>query len=144
MKTIYYAEVDQSGKVAQTGMVVCPSIEGLAPFFEGKLIELPTPIQNPDDFFFNGHSLVKKPESPGGHFAYNYGTNQWEKDVPSAWAAIRARRDSELNATDWVITKYKEASSPVPEDWLVYRQSLRDISKQDDPFNIVWPVRPRS
>ena len=144
MKTVYYAEVDQSGKVLQTGMTVCPSIEGLVPFFKGKLIELSSPIHNPDEFFFNGYSLVEKPKSPGEHYKYNYGTNQWEKDELSAWAAVRNRRDNELNATDWVITKYKEVSSSVPEDWLIYRQALRDITNQADPFNVSWPTKPAS
>lgn len=29
-----------------------------------------------------------------------------------------------------------------PNDWCDYRQALRDITNQPDPFNIVWPTKP--
>lgn len=28
------------------------------------------------------------------------------------------------------------------EQWLIYRQALRDITNQVDPDNIIWPVKP--
>jgi hypothetical protein len=27
-------------------------------------------------------------------------------------------------------------------EWIAYRQALRDITDQQDPFNIIWPIKP--
>lgn len=52
----------------------------------------------------------------------------------------RAKRDGLLMATDWIVIKSLETSSPVPAEYLTYRQALRDLPSQSDfPTNIVWP-----
>lgn len=56
------------------------------------------------------------------------------------WSAIRAQRDALLTACDW--TQIPDSPKYQDEGWLIYRQALRDITEQTDPFNIVWPVRP--
>ena len=58
------------------------------------------------------------------------------------WANVRAKRDHLLQATDWVILRANEQGTPVLPEWVEYRQSLRDITDQVDPFNIIWPVEP--
>lgn len=53
--------------------------------------------------------------------------------------AIRAERNAKLTACDW--TQLPDA--PVDaEAWAEYRQALRDITDQPDPFAIVWPQTP--
>lgn len=55
------------------------------------------------------------------------------------WAMVRLERNSLLAACDW--TQLSDA----PVDnliWAVYRQSLRDITLQPDPFSIFWPTSP--
>lgn len=60
-------------------------------------------------------------------------------DTEDAWANIRASRNVMLVNSDW--TQLPDA--PVnTAAWAVYRQELRDITLQDDPFNIVWPTAP--
>ena len=54
------------------------------------------------------------------------------------WAAIRQQRDTLISATDWRVLP----DQPVSQPWISYRQALRDITLQADPFNIVWPVAP--
>jgi hypothetical protein len=56
------------------------------------------------------------------------------------WAIIRLERDRKLQATDW------RASSDLTlsDDWKNYRQALRDVPTQSDPFNITWPTAPSS
>jgi hypothetical protein len=50
-----------------------------------------------------------------------------------------AERNAKLFASDWT----QVADAPVDaEAWAVYRQELRDITEQPDPFNIVWPDQP--
>ena len=55
------------------------------------------------------------------------------------WQQVREQRNDLLTACDW--TQLPDA----PVDavaWAAYRQALRDITDQADPFNIVWPISP--
>lgn len=55
------------------------------------------------------------------------------------WAEVRADRNGRLLACDW--TQLPDA--PVDATpWATYRQALRDITTQPDPFNITWPEEP--
>ena len=56
------------------------------------------------------------------------------------WIAIRLERDRRLQITDW------RASSDLTlsDDWKTYRQALRDVPAQSDPYNITWPTEPSS
>jgi hypothetical protein len=59
--------------------------------------------------------------------------------VQGQWDAIRKERNAKLAACDW--TQLADAPADALQ-WAVYRQALRDITVQDDPFNIVWPAEP--
>lgn len=55
------------------------------------------------------------------------------------WSAVRRRRNELLLASDWT----QLTDSPTDKaTWAVYRQNLRDITVQADPFNLVWPIKP--
>lgn len=55
------------------------------------------------------------------------------------WEIIRSERNAKLSACDW--TQLPDA--PVDKNiWATYRQELRDITNQSDPFNIIWPSEP--
>jgi len=56
---------------------------------------------------------------------------------------IRAERNEKLLATDWIVTKSLEAGVAVPQEWLDYRQALRDLPQQTGfPDSITWPTAP--
>jgi hypothetical protein len=62
-----------------------------------------------------------------------------DEKINAQWDAIRAERNAKLAETDWT----QIADAPVEaEAWLTYRQGLRDITEQEDPFNIIWPEKP--
>lgn len=60
------------------------------------------------------------------------------------WNVVKYQRDTLLSETDWHVTKAVETGQPINQDWANYRQQLRDITTQSDPFNIVWPTPPDS
>lgn len=75
--------------------------------------------------------------------AYNVKVESTTTDEQTAftneqWQEIRSIRDQLLNQTDW------RASSDLTlaDTWKTYRQALRDITTQSDPFNITWPTKP--
>jgi len=55
------------------------------------------------------------------------------------WDSIRAERNRKLADCDW--TQLPDAPVDAAA-WAAYRQELRDITMQADPFNIVWPIAP--
>ena len=56
--------------------------------------------------------------------------------IDTQWRAIRSARNELLKDSDWT----QLSDSPVDKTaWATYRQALRDITQQPDPFNITWP-----
>jgi hypothetical protein len=57
------------------------------------------------------------------------------------WDEIRNLRTELLKECDWTVL----ADSPVGDNraaWIEYRQELRNITSQENPFNIIWPTQP--
>ena len=56
-----------------------------------------------------------------------------------AAANVRSQRDQKLADTDWMGLSDVTMSA----EWATYRQSLRDITAQDDfPHSVTWPTEP--
>ena len=54
---------------------------------------------------------------------------------------MRSARDAAMTRCDWVITRAFEKGEPVPANYLVYRDALRDLPSQEGfPYEYVWPV----
>lgn len=62
--------------------------------------------------------------------------------IRQKWNEIRFIRDDALKNCDW--TQLSDAPLTIDKkvEWATYRQKLRDITTQVDPFNIVWPFNP--
>lgn len=65
-----------------------------------------------------------------------------DKDIiDRQWDSVRQLRHLKLAASDWicVVTDYV---NPRKEEWISYRQALRDLPQQANPFTLVWPQAP--
>lgn len=63
-----------------------------------------------------------------------------EPDIPDPqkqWEIITDKRTLLLQETDW--TQLPDVPEKTKLKWKDYRQALRDITKQPDPYNIDWP-----
>lgn len=58
------------------------------------------------------------------------------------WANIRSTRNNLLKNTDWTALVDVDLSAEKKSEWVIYRQALRDITAQPNPFNITWPTAP--
>jgi len=59
-----------------------------------------------------------------------------DQRVETQWQVVRNQRNQILKDSDWT----QLTDSPVDKAvWATYRQELRDITTQPDPFNITWP-----
>lgn len=68
--------------------------------------------------------------------------NANEAETAIQWAAVRKKRDDLLSQSDVFVVRAYEKGEPVLQETMDYRQALRDVTKQDNPFQIVWPVPP--
>lgn len=68
---------------------------------------------------------------------------QSEKDalLESRWSQIRYHRDNTIASTDYLMTSdvFNSFSESDKAKITSYRQALRNITNQEDPFNITWP-----
>jgi hypothetical protein len=70
----------------------------------------------------------------------NASADEINSRIENQWIEIRNLRDSLLTESDW--TNLVDSPQNSNNDWKVYRQALRDITNQSDPYNINWPVKP--
>jgi len=59
---------------------------------------------------------------------------------PDMWGEIREKRDALILETDW--TQNPDVPDATKTKWQAYRQALRDVPSQSDPYNITWPTKP--
>ena len=58
------------------------------------------------------------------------------------WIEIRDIRDSLLAQSDWTQFQDSPITGSKLTEWQTYRQSLRDITNQSNPFSLNWPTKP--
>jgi hypothetical protein len=64
-----------------------------------------------------------------------------EGRIVQKWTEIREHRNELLKECDWTVLP----DSPIGDrlnDWILYRQELRNVTNQSNPFNIIWPTQP--
>ena len=76
--------------------------------------------------------------------------NRIQLDIPLR--KLRERRNQLLSSCDWLVIKAFCTQQPVPNEWLVYMQELRDLPSVSNPQldeneniiegSVVWPQKP--
>ncbi len=64
--------------------------------------------------------------------------------IEKKWASIRAERTRYLAISDWTQLPDSPLSQEKMQEWAVYRQQLRDITEQTDPFDVWFPAEPEA
>ena len=109
---------------------------------EGLVVGSGTGVVVPD----NGVEVVSAvlPKPPSAGMGLHYETGTWKPLFPAEaqWSAVRRERQVELNRSDWTQLPDNNLSVEKRQEWADYRQALREITNQADPFSIVWPVSP--
>jgi uncharacterized protein YjiS (DUF1127 family) len=83
---------------------------------------------------------IKYPIKPEGFYTFDYSSKTWVADVSQQWNQVRRQRNELLQSSDW--TQLPDVPLSTKETWAIYRQALRDVTSQPDPFNITWPQPP--
>ncbi len=71
-----------------------------------------------------------------------YTESMLQNDIDSKWNEVKSIRNQYLSKCDWTQLYDSPLTTEKKIEWSVYRQNLRDITLQSDPFNIVYPVKP--
>lgn len=58
------------------------------------------------------------------------------------WEVVRDQRNAKLLESDWTQLPDAPLTEAKKIAWQTYRQALRDVTTQADPFAIVWPEQP--
>ena len=86
---------------------------------------------NMDDYYYDGVTCKKK---------------DWVvffSDEEIAAINVRFKRDQLLQDSDLIVTKNYEKGTPVPTEWVEYRQALRDSPEQAGfPMDVIFPTKP--
>lgn len=115
MMTHFFKYRLSTGRIEQTGTCLMSEIE----------------LQhNPD-----GCALVLGKAEPGQYYLNDM--VQTIVTPEEEWTTVRSERDRRLARSDW--TQLPDVPLATKEAWASYRQALRDITLQPDPFHIVWP-----
>lgn len=104
-------------------------------------VVLPTPY--PNDYTKN--ITEGTPVLTDGVYYQNWiQTNASQSEIDyrleNQWFIIRETRNELLAECDW--TQLADIPVETKAIWSEYRQSLRDITSQTNPFSITWPVKP--
>ena len=64
-----------------------------------------------------------------------------DAELEAQWQQIREQRLQLLQSSDWTQIEDFDLGADRPA-WAVYRQALRELTTQPNPFAISWPVPP--
>lgn len=118
------------------GTVTAESL-GVAPIEDGT----PPPVPR-------HHDLVRGAPTRTGdqwHWTWTVEPRSPERvaaDIAARWARIRRQRDQLLAESDWTALPSTPMADEARESWQAYRQALRDITTQPDPYDVIWPTAP--
>lgn len=65
-----------------------------------------------------------------------------EQRKEEKWTEVRNTRNTLLTECDWTQMSDTPISGSKLTEWQTYRQSLRDITSQSNPFEVTWPTKP--
>lgn len=120
-------------------------VSALTPEQKDRFGVRPLKLVTPPPYDFTTQTLVDGPALLlGGVWTQNWIVETKTPEeigslAETQWSNIRAERHAKLIASDW--TQLPDAPVDAAA-WASYRQELRDITSQPDPFNIVWPAAP--
>jgi len=134
------------------------------PVYEGDIrlrynnVSFPTPFSPPEGYAavegvplptvdYTKNVVEGDPVQSAGKWVQNWvvtdaSAEEVAQRTDNQWSSVRNQRNAKLAACDWTQLPDAPLSNVETQQWATYRQSLRDITAQPDPFNITWPTAP--
>ncbi len=97
----------------------------------------------PDPITYDGttHNINWNSETSSWYLTEVAAEDQAER-ITAGWRGVRSERNSMLADSDYMVIQAIESGTTIASNWATYRQALRDITNQSDPFDITWPTKP--
>lgn len=105
-------------------------------------------LEGPQPTLTQFQSAVRQgPTDINGQWFWTYSAVDWDAEAITAateqqWVDVRADRNKRLLDSDWTQLPDAPLTPEQKTEWQTYRQALRDVTTQADPFAITWPVQP--
>ncbi len=149
---VRYVVIDEDGGIKQQGVTTRDALTQIdgAIEVEDEISYLTHRFVDGSPVAYTNEQRTERARMEPVYMRWNARLCRWEDTrtddlrVADAWALIKQKRNSLLDATDWVVIRAIDRAEPVLLEWCEYRQALRDITLQTDPFNIIWPTPPLS
>jgi hypothetical protein len=115
----------------------------LSTFNVFEVLETP----KPDDAQYTNKVYEGMPVFENSNYYQNWIVEEAESEytniyIEKVWEQLRQRRNALLYESDWTQVLDTPLTDEEKTGWITYRQDLRDITLQEDPFNITWPTKP--
>jgi hypothetical protein len=104
-------------------------------------IKLAGDIEIPQEYYLDAITFQR---DENGQVIINRITEKEQELKIEELKQLRTKRNTLLDQTDkYIIADYPHPTPEKKQEWLDYRQALRDLpSTTEDPANAVWPVTP--
>ena len=150
----YYVLYNQNGDINSTGN--CPDSDlDLYIQTDSTLLEVTKYVSFDEGYVLNNEYIpftlaqkALKNSKPYYSAKWSNITMSWEdlrssqEKLDQQWYIVKAQRDQRLQQSDWRVVKAADTGIPLSQEWKDYRQALRDVTTQADPFNIIRPTPP--
>lgn len=138
---IKYILVDSNGVITQQGAVATQAEFEIFKMLDITAFEVKETVDADNLYYdYRVKKLRKYPTKPEGR--YKWEGYEWVKDDNKALLLeqIRSQRDQLLAETDWALLPDVVLANQ--DEIIAYRTALRDITEQEDLYNIKWPNKP--
>jgi hypothetical protein len=119
-------------------------VENVEPYFEdGTVLSVRVVARSAENLANERHNQITRAIQSGDMTVVSSMTAEEKVTYePLAWNVTRERRTVKLADTDWTQLDDTPIANTDKSQWALYRQALRDITTQADPFHIEWPALP--
>jgi hypothetical protein len=100
--------------------------------------------KNENQYYDGSDFVIEENEVVEYQKVRNKTQQEIEDETEGMWRAIRYRRNELLLECDWTQLADSPLTNQKQTEWQIYRQSLRDITTQSNPFSINWPTPPEA
>lgn len=98
-----------------------------------------------DNQYYDGSDfIIEETEVVEYQKVRNKTEQEIEQEINNMWNSIRFQRNELLLECDWTQLPDSPLTNQKQTEWQIYRQSLRDITQQTNPFGISWPTPPEN
>ena len=136
-----FIQVRPNGKIEMQGE--CPPEQLEHQHVEGCTLVKESGSIDRDYYDWKTQSLKRIPDAPSQFHSFDFEKKKWMFNKDAALPQIRKERDRLLKESDWIFLQDVPIDEQARQEWIAYRQKLRDVPQIVDNRGVDWPTPPR-